>query len=261
VLTARLLTVDGTALPATVAGSMDITADPPLGYFTDQAELTDAKGATATWTAPEQAGEYTFTARYGGATSYAMFGSHTAAGAGTVTVTVGTLHDAGVDAEPIDGAGDDDAAGEEPADAATTAAASDAAPIDWPGTWKGKMKTSMVTDGTSVTDTQEIELTVKVGPGDQIRIVTTGYPDTVLTRTPSNPRAATGTQILPRPPSAGSTVKRWDATNKWTAFLADGKLNLAMHLEIHQTVVLDINNEVVNSSMVSDSIGQLELVR
>lgn len=255
--TARLRTAAGDALPATVAGTLDLTAAPALGYFTEQAELAGEKGATFTWMAPAQAGTFTFTARYGGATSYALFGSHTAASEATVTVTVGAPQDAGADgdaAAPADAAPTD---APEPADAALPTDDGDAPPIDWPGVWRGRMKTTMTSDAFSTDTTQDLTLQVKV-VGAEIHIDMAGQ-QLILTRTPSNPRAATGRQVLPRTPVAGATITRWDAWAQWTAFLADGKLNLAMHMEIHQT--LDLDGKAHSSSTISDSIGQLSLVR
>lgn len=259
-LTARLRTAAGEALPATVAGTIDLAVDPGLGFFTEQAELTDEKGATFTWIAPEQAGAYTFTARYGGATSYAMFGSHTAGSDGTVTITVGAPQDAGVDG---DAAGEADAAedvdAEEPIDAPAVASAGDAAPIDWPGTWKGKMKTDFSMDGASSETIQDITMTVRLA-GNEVRMVVPGYPEIVLQRTPSNPNAATGSGTLPRPPGTSASVTSWNANYKFTAFLADGKLNIAIHVDIRSTAVVP-GGDTVTSDMVSDSIGQLSLVR
>jgi hypothetical protein len=78
-LTARVLTVDGQPIDARAAGMIDLAADPQLGFFTDQKDLTDAKGVTVVWTAPKQPGKYTIKAHYPGATAYALFGTHTAA--------------------------------------------------------------------------------------------------------------------------------------------------------------------------------------
>ncbi|HUQ04807.1 MAG TPA: hypothetical protein VM261_20035 [Kofleriaceae bacterium] len=259
-LTAKLFTVDGKPVPPTAAGLVDITVAPALGFFTDWSALGDQKGATATWMTPEQPGRYVVTARYAGATGYSMFKDHTAGAEATIYITVGQGVDAGVaDAGEGDG-GDLDAEDVDASEARD--AGDDGAPIDWPGTWKGKMKTTLVMDGQSHVSDEVIELEVKRGPGGKIMLTRPGMsPAMELTPTPSNPRAATATQTLPRPAGGTATVLKWDAQVKYTAFLAEGKLNLAVHLTIEQDVIVMPDQPVVHSSHISDSIGQLEKIR
>jgi hypothetical protein len=208
---------------------------------------------------PEQPGEYVVTAKFAGATAHGLFSNHTAGAEAKVTITVGEGIDAGVDA-PDDASEEIDAGEDE--DAATVAASDvDAGPIDWPGTWKGKMKTTLDQDGVKVVNDSEVTLEVKRTAAGKILFTTPGYPPMELTPTPSNPRAANATQILPRPGGMGGNVQRWDAQAKYTAFLADGKLNLAIHLTIDQTVTILPDEPPVNSTLVSDSIGQLVRIK
>lgn len=258
-LTVKVFTIDGKPVPATAAGLVDVTVEPALGYLTDRSSLTDQKGARTTWMSPEQPGDYVVTATFAGATAYSMFANHTAGAEAKLTITVGQGIDAGiVDAAEGDG-GDLDA--EETDASEAVDAGDDGAPIDWPGLWKGKMKTTLVADGvTHVTD-EVIELEVKRAGGKIILTRPGMSPAMELTPTPSNPRAATATQTLPRPGGSPGTVLKWDAQVKYTAFLADGKLNVAVHLTIEQDVIVIPDQPAVHASHVSDSIGQLERVK
>jgi hypothetical protein len=263
-LTAKLFTVDGKPMPPTVAGSIELTVDPGLGFFADWVAQSEQKGTRFTWMAPEQAGQYVFTARYGGATGYGMFGDHTAGAEAKVTIVVGAprgdagLADAGPDdaGEPID---------EEVADAAEVDALVDAGDLDFPGTWRGKIKTSLTMDGTSNTSTEAIELVVKRRVDGTLSLAKLGNPEIVLTPTPSNPRAATANVPMPKPDTpviAGSRHLSWKAEQKWAVFLADGKLNFALRISIEQVVEVTVVDTVTqkSSSFVSDSIGVLERI-
>lgn len=261
-LTAKLFSLDGKPMPAAVAGSIELTAEPGLGYFTDFVALTDQKGTTFTWMAPDVPGKVVFTARYAGATGYGMFGDHTAGADAKITVTVGAPQiDAGVgDGGVVDTT--DPADADETAVDAAEPMALDAGTLDWPGTWKGKMKTTVMLDGNRSVGDQVIELVVKRLPDGKISIGKPGSPDLVLTPTPSNPRAATATLSVPPPANMGLVkLLSYKGEVKWTAFLADSKLNLALHLTVDSTVEPSPGFAPQSSSYVSDSIGQLEKIQ
>lgn len=263
-LTAKLFTVDGKPMPPTVAGSIELTVDPGLGFFADWVEHTDQKGTRFTWMAPDLAGKYVFTARYGGATGYGLFGNHTAGAEAKVTIVVGAPQvDAGVaDASPID-AGEPIDEGVE--DAETVDSAVDAGEIDFPGTWRGKIKSSVAMDGVSTTHTEALDLVVRRRVDGKISLAKPGTPEVVLTPTPSNPRAATATVDVPKPNTPvvpGTRHLSWKSEQKWTVFLADGKLNVALKMTIDQKVEVTVGDTVTqqDSNFVSDSIGVLERI-
>jgi hypothetical protein len=262
-ITAKVFAIDGKPMPVSVAGSIEIVVAPALGFFTDQSDLAEQKGTKFTWMAPDQAGEYVFTARYGGATGYGLFGDHTAGSEAKLTIVVGApkgdagvdavgdaLVDAGVDAEAI-------------ADA-VVASADDAGMLDFPGKWRGKLKTSVTMDGVNTENTMPLDLVVK-RVGATIVVEMPGQAPVTLTPTPSNPRAASATVDLPLPntPAVPNTkIVSYKAVAKWTIFLADGKLNVALHMTIDQVVEATFGTEVKTqpSSFVADSIGVFELV-
>ena len=258
-LTAVLLTADGNRLPATVAGSLDLVVDPPLGYFTDWVALADYKGTRHTWMAPDQAGTYTVTARYGGSTGHGLFADHSAGSTATLKLVVGKAGepDAGIDAPPGD-AGDDepDAA---PIDAPSVAA-TDAAPLDWPGTWRGPMKTTVELDGVRHVQDETLELVV-TRSGGKLVLSKPGFEPVVATPTPSNPNAASATFTVPKPNVGvgGAVLTAWDAGGKWTVFLAAGKLNIALEMTVKQTI--QSGDQVKHSTMVTRSIGQLDKIK
>lgn len=254
-LTARLLTPDGEPISGKAAGSIEMTVSPEAGGFTDQEDLGDPKGARWTWLAPKRPGRYTITARYAGATSYALFGDHTAGAENQVTIDVaGPEADAGpADAGP-------DAAPEAPDAGAADAAVADAgaADVDWPGRWRGTMKSTTTTTGIKpFVSSDTVELVVTRAANGNIVLKAAKHPAIELTPTPSNPHAARGEQDLPRPKTPG--LKGWKGHAKWTAFLSGGKLHLAVSVSIE--MVIQSADSVETHRHTNDSIGVLEKVR
>jgi hypothetical protein len=91
-LTAKVFTIDGQPLDAKASGYLDfqVTARPGTmgGGFGNYQELTEQKGASQVWSAPEEAGRYEITVTYSGATSGVFFPSHTAGCSAKVAVAV-----------------------------------------------------------------------------------------------------------------------------------------------------------------------------
>ena len=92
-VTAKVFTVDGQPLDAKASGYIDFSVKPARaggsgGYFQNFKDTTDQKGATRTWTAPDQAGTFEITASYAGATSGVFFTANTAGSSAQVSVTV-----------------------------------------------------------------------------------------------------------------------------------------------------------------------------
>ncbi len=91
-LTARVSSADGQPLDAKASGMLEfeVTGKPGdrEGYFGNYQDLSDQKGATRVWSAPEVAGSYQITVKYAGATSGVLFPSNTAGSQATATVTV-----------------------------------------------------------------------------------------------------------------------------------------------------------------------------
>ncbi len=246
-LTARLTDEDGKALPASLGGMIELTVD--IGEATDQVDLADQKGTKFTWTAPDHAARATAIARFAGTIG-------TASSEARLVIEVGTAPvDAGVDARTAIDAGEPDAGVAAVIDAAAPAV------IDWPGTWRGKVKTVMTDDGKALPPgTDSIELVVATTADGHVRLTRAGFPPVDLARTASNPNAATGSGPLPRPAVATAMTTNFVASYKWTAFLSGQTLNIAVHMDIDQDVTLP-KQPTRHSHTAIDSIGVLDRVR
>ncbi len=87
-LDAKVTGDDGRPLDAKAGGHITFEVNPDEGSLREYTPHTDALGLTRTWRAPDKAGRFVIRARYEGATSHALFGTHTAASEAEVTVEV-----------------------------------------------------------------------------------------------------------------------------------------------------------------------------
>ncbi len=88
VLTAKVSDADGQPLDAKASGWIDMTVKPDKGYLRMSKNTDGQKGIEQKWHAPDEAGTYTFTASYNGATGYGPFTSNTAGCEASVVVKV-----------------------------------------------------------------------------------------------------------------------------------------------------------------------------